>query len=185
MMSTGRVLVLGLGNDILTDDAVGLVVAREVGCRVGADEAIEARWTTEMGLALLDEITGCDVLVLVDAVQTGRKPAGSLHELVVDDLHVLPSVTPHFLGIGETLALGRMLELPMPGRVRVFGIEVGDMQTLGTQLTAAVAGALPGIVDTVLEVARAELRSSSESELAQIAVAHRGSTGALGGGQCR
>jgi hydrogenase maturation protease len=119
-----RLLVLGLGNDILTDDAIGLIVAREVGCQLEPDEPIEARSTTEMGLALLDEITGYDGLVLVDAVQTGRAPAGHVHELVVDDLHVLPSVTPHFLGIGETLALGRLLGLPMPERVRILGIEV-------------------------------------------------------------
>jgi hydrogenase maturation protease len=156
--SPGKVLVLGLGNDILTDDAIGLVVARELRSRLGASEAIEARWTTEMGLSLLDEITGSAALVLVDAVQTGRAPAGHLHELVVDDLQVLPSVTPHFLGIGETLALGRMLELPMPARVRVFGIEVADMQTLGTQLTVPLSAALPGIVDTVLAAARSECR---------------------------
>jgi hydrogenase maturation protease len=172
MMSSARVLVLGLGNDILTDDAIGLMVAREVGSRLADDEGIEARSTTEMGLSLLDEVTGYSALVLVDAVQTGRAPAGHVHELVVDDLHVLPSVTPHFLGIGETLALGRMLELPMPARVRVFGIEVGDMQTLGTQLTAAVSGALPDIVEAVLKAARVELRSLGESELTQIPVAH-------------
>jgi hydrogenase maturation protease len=153
---TPRILVLGLGNDILTDDAMGLIVAREVGCRLDPDEPIEARSTTEMGLSLLDEITGYAGLVLVDAVQTGRAPAGHIHELVLDDLHVLPSVTPHFLGIGETLALGRLLGLSMPERVRILGIEVEDMRTLGTQLTAALEAALPGIIDTVLAVAREE-----------------------------
>jgi hydrogenase maturation protease len=160
MMSHGSatVLVLGLGNDILTDDAIGLIVAREVGCRLEPNEPIEARSTTEMGLSLLDEITGYTGLVLVDAVQTGRAPAGHVHELVVDDLHVLPSVTPHFLGIGETLALGRLLGLPMPERVRILGIEVEDMRTLGTQLTPALTAALPGTIDRVLETARAEYR---------------------------
>jgi len=126
--------------------------------RLDATETIEARWTTEMGLSLLDEITGFAALVLVDAVQTGHAPAGHLHELVVDDLHVLPSVTPHFLGIGETLALGRLLSLPMPDHVRVFGIEVTDMRKLGTKLTPAVAEALPGLVNAVLAAAREERR---------------------------
>jgi hydrogenase maturation protease len=154
----GRILVLGLGNDILTDDAVGLMVAREVERSLLPDEEIDARWTTEMGLSLLDEITGYAGLVLVDAVQTGKGPAGHLHELVLDDLHVLPSVTPHFLGIGETLALGRLLNLPMPDRVGVFGIEVDDMRTLGTKLTPPVAQALPRIVEAVLAAAREEHR---------------------------
>jgi len=157
-MRSGKsnVLVLGLGNDILTDDAIGLTVAREVCARLDDDEGIDVRWTTEMGLSLLDEIVDYRSLILVDAAQTGRAPAGHLHELVGNDLHVLPSVTPHFLGIGETLALGRLLGLPMPGRVRIFGVEVEDMRTLGTQLTSALARALPGVINTVLAAVRAE-----------------------------
>jgi hydrogenase maturation protease len=160
----GKVLVLGLGNDILTDDAIGLVVAREVHQRLAPDEGIDARWTTEMGLSLLDEITGYAALVLVDAVQTGRVPAGYLHELVLDDLHVLPSVTPHFLGVGETLALGRLLSLAMPDRVCVFGIEVDDMRTLGTELTPPVATAVSRIVGRVLTAAREEHRRLKSSD---------------------
>jgi hydrogenase maturation protease len=159
----GHVLVLGLGNDILTDDAIGLMVARAVQARLDGDEAIDVRWTTEMGLSLLDEITDYRSLILVDAAQTGRAPAGYLHEWVVNDLHVLPSATPHFLGIGETLTLGRLLGLPMPDRVRIFGVEVEDMRTLGTQLTATLARALPGLIDAVLTAARAE-RQRQESE---------------------
>jgi hydrogenase maturation protease len=154
--SVAKVLVLGLGNDILTDDAVGLEVAREVDRRLGKDEAIEVRWTIEMGLSLLDEISGYAALVLVDAVQTGRAPPGHVHELVVSDLQIPPSVTPHFLGVGETLALGRMLGLPMPEHVRIIGIEVEDMRTLGTELTVNLAAALPGVIDIVLAAARAE-----------------------------
>jgi hydrogenase maturation protease len=153
-----RVLVLGLGNDILTDDAIGLIVTREVGRQLQPHEGIETRWTTEMGLALLDEISGCAALILVDAVQTGRASAGHLHEFAVNDLELRPSATPHFLGVGETLALGRLLGLTMPWSVRVFGIEVEDMRTLGTQLTPALAQAVPRAVETVLAAAREESR---------------------------
>lgn len=69
-----RILVLGLGNDILTDDAVGLLVARAVAERLRDRPQIAVRETTEMGLALLDEIADFDALILVDAVQTGRVP---------------------------------------------------------------------------------------------------------------
>ncbi len=165
MMSAaaGSVLVLGLGNDILTDDAVGLEVVREVGDRLHGEEGIDVRCTMEMGLALLDEITGYAALVLVDAVKTGRATPGHLHEMAVRDLEVLRSVTPHFLGIGETLALGRLLHLPMPGEVRIFGIEVQDTRTLGTALTAGVSAAVPGIIDSVVTAARAE-RARLDSE---------------------
>jgi Ni,Fe-hydrogenase maturation factor len=64
-------------------------------------------------------------------------------------LKELTGRTPHFLGVGETLALGRLLELPMPAEVRIYAIEVEDPFTLGTELTPALQTALPGIVERI------------------------------------
>lgn len=149
-----RVLLLGLGNDLLRDDAVGLQVAREARRQLGAQEDIAVAETSEMGLALLDHIVGFPNVVLVDAVRTGQGPPGRVHELGGDDLEALPAVSPHFLGVGETLALGRMLGLAVPQRVHILAVEVEDPFTMGTELTPALQAALPGIVTRALEVAR-------------------------------
>jgi len=153
--SSSRVLVLGLGNDILTDDAVGLLVAREVRARLGDTPGLAVRETTEMGLTLLDEIVDCESLIIVDAVQTGRETPGHVHEIGPDDLPQVTATSPHFVGVGETLALGTKLGLAMPRRVRIFAVEVADPYTLGTQLTAAVAEAVPVAAERVLVLARA------------------------------
>lgn len=144
-----RVLLLGLGNDILRDDAIGLHVAREVRRRLDGIEGIEVRETCEMGLVLLDYIVGFDDLVLVDAIQTGKSAPGSLCEFDGDDLKLLPAVSPHFLGVGETLALGRKLGLAMPQRVKIFAIEVEDPFTVSTQMTPALQRAMPNLVNRV------------------------------------
>lgn len=140
------ILALGLGNDILTDDAIGLLVARQLRRELGNHPAIEVRETTEMGLALLDFLTGYDAVLLVDAIQTGQALPGFLHELEPGGLTRLTGRTPHFLGVGETLALGRALGLPMPRRVRILAVEVADPFTLGTTLTPALRAALPEAV---------------------------------------
>jgi hydrogenase maturation protease len=144
-----KVLLLGLGNDLLTDDAIGLHVARQLQCRFEGHPAIHVRETTEMGLALLDFLTGYPAVVIVDSIQTGQAPPGFVHELEAASLKELTGRTPHFLGVGETLALGRLLELPMPAEVTIYAIEVEDPFTLGTQLTPALQAALPGIVERI------------------------------------
>ena len=148
------VLVLGLGNDILSDDAVGLHVAHEARARLAGEPDIEVRATTEMGLALLDEIAGREAVVLVDSVQTGRVPPGHLHEFGPGDLSQVLTTSPHFLGVGETLALGNLLGLPMPCHVRIFAIEVTDPFTLGTVMTPAVEQAIAAAADRVAAQAR-------------------------------
>lgn len=144
-----RVLVLGLGNDILRDDAVGLVVVRAVRRLLRGHADVEVVDTEEMGLSLLDFIAGYRDLVIVDSIQTGKAAPGTLHEIDDDALCLLPRISPHFLGVGEILALGRQLGLAMPERVKIFAIEVEDPFTLDTELTAAVAAAVAGTVDRV------------------------------------
>ena len=150
-----KLLLLGLGNDILTDDAVGLHVVHELQRELAGHPAIDVRETTEMGLALLDYITGYRAVVIVDSIQTGRAAPGSLHELDATALKQLTGRTPHFVGVSETLALGRQLGLAMPEQVKVLAIEVEDPFTLGTAMTPALQTALPGIVERVRAVLQA------------------------------
>jgi hydrogenase maturation protease len=144
-----QVLLLGLGNDILTDDAVGLHVVRELRPKLAAHPSVDIRETTEMGLALLDFITGYRAVVIVDSIQTGKAPPGFLHELDASSLNQLTGRTPHFVGVSETLALGRQLGLAMPEQVKIFAIEVEDPFTVSTDMTPALQSALPGIVERI------------------------------------
>jgi hydrogenase maturation protease len=153
-----RILVLGLGNDILTDDAIGLQVVRRLRDQLIGTPSIDIRETTEMGLALLDFITGYHAVVIVDSIQTRKAAPGFLHELDVPSLTQLTGRTPHFVGVSETLALGKQLGLPMPEQVRIFAIEVEDPFTLGTFLTPALQTALPGIVERISAALRGLVR---------------------------
>jgi hydrogenase maturation protease len=146
---TDKILLLGLGNDILTDDAIGLNVVRRLRESLAGDDRIDVRETMEMGLALLDFIVGYRAVVIVDSIQTGQAPAGTIHELDAAGLKNITGRTPHFLGVGETLALGRQLGLPVPGCVKIIAIEVEDPFTLSTQMTPVLQNALPGVAERV------------------------------------
>jgi hydrogenase maturation protease len=149
-----RLLILGLGNDILTDDAIGLRVVRALRPELADRPAIELQQTTEMGLALLDYLSGYSAAFIVDSIQTGQAEPGFIHELDAFAWRRLAGASPHFLGVGETLALGGKLGLPMPGEVKVFAIETQDPFTLGTRMTPALEGALPDIVRRIARAAR-------------------------------
>lgn len=153
-------IVLGLGNDILGDDSIGLRVVRALRQRqpqgprhdanhtalADAPDPIVITESSEAGLALLDALSGFATAVIVDAIQTGTRPAGFVHRVEAEELSAITIGSPHFLGIPETLALGRSLGLPMPDRVTLFAIEVEDPYTLSTSLSPRVAAAFPRIV---------------------------------------
>jgi hydrogenase maturation protease len=147
---TRKTLLLGLGNDILSDDSVGLRVAAALQKRLAADPNLTIQQTTEMGLSLLDLVQGYEHLILIDAVQTSQCPAGTIHHIRDTDLPHLPALSPHFLGIGETLALGRKLSLSVPETVEIFAIEVEDPFTVSTELSPELESQFGRIVEQIL-----------------------------------
>jgi hydrogenase maturation protease len=150
------VLLLGLGNDLLSDDAIGLRIVTEVRPRVAALPNVTVLGSTQMGLALLDLVLGFDELLIVDAIQTGNAEPGDVHELELGALRTIPTIMPHFLGVGEMLALGRELGLAVPRRTRIFAVEVADPFTMGTHLTPPVEAALPSIVNRLATLLQEE-----------------------------
>ena len=158
-----KTLVLGLGNPILTDDGVGIYVAREVAERCRRDDVTVAEASVG-GLRLLDVIAGYERLILVDAIQTRDGRPGDVLRLCPNDLRAsLHSGSTHDLTLPGALALGRGtgLVLPDDGDILIIAVEVEDVLTFGETCTPAVSAAIPLAVDAVLaELAPGEYRVS-------------------------
>jgi hydrogenase maturation protease len=138
-----RLLVLGLGNELLRDDAIGLRLAEAVREHLSRHPNVTVVESPEMGLGLLDLVADFDEVIVVDAVQTGRAPPGHVYEVDASEVPLLTGGSPHCLGIAEMLALARELHLPLPRHIRIFAVEVADPFTLSHQLTPELDAALP------------------------------------------
>lgn len=150
-----KILVLGLGNEILSDDAVGILAARairEVLARGDAGGAeVDVVESSVAGIALLEVFVDHDFALVIDAIVTGKKPAGSILELSPSDLGSVQAPSPHYAGLPEIMALARNLELDFPRDVKILAIEVIDPLTLGGGLSPPVAAGIPKLVDRALE----------------------------------
>jgi hydrogenase maturation protease len=140
-------LVVGLGSVDRGDDAVGLLVVRQVADVPGVDvvEVLDPSRLVDLGV-------GRDVMVLVDAVSSGSAP-GAVHvvELAGEALPIgSAAASTHWVGLGEVLELARVLDM-LPARVVVVGIEAGSLEH-GSGLSAAVREAVPAAVRAVLEL---------------------------------
>ncbi|MBI5443655.1 MAG: hydrogenase maturation protease [Deltaproteobacteria bacterium] len=140
-----RTLVLGLGNPILSDDGVGLAVARELRGRV---DGVDVRTTPMVGLEILDWIGSYGRVFLVDALTTRGGRVGAVRRLTPDDgtLHLFSS---HGVNFFELLELGRRLGHPVPEVGGIYGIEIGDEVAFGVGLSPAVEAAIPAAVEAI------------------------------------
>ncbi len=166
--------VLCLGNDLVADDALGLVVARRLCRRLAAagaaappapsvDPSMSARAfdlpgagrvevvpSALTGMYLLEAVTGASRLVVVDSVVTGAAAPGTLMELRESDLVGPRGGSPHAIGILEALELARDLGLDVPAEVVFLAVEAGDATTVGGTMSSSVRAAVPDVVDRVM-----------------------------------
>lgn len=145
-MATMR--VIGLGNELRGDDAVGLLAVRRLRGSVGdRAEVIEAAM---VGVELLELMKGAQVVLLIDAARSGRTP-GTIHRLDASAGPIAPELFPcstHAVGVAEAVELARTLGI-LPAKVIVYAIEVGHTE-VGHPLSTQVGHALNEVIKLVL-----------------------------------
>jgi hydrogenase maturation protease len=146
-----RQTIIGLGNEFLSDDGVGIKVLRELKKRVSrSDVAFEE--LAVGGLGLLDYITRSDKCTIIDAVITGNHPPGTVSRCVVSgNRKPLQVRSSHQLDLGQVLALGNMIGANLPRSLTVYGIEARDVVTFCETCTPDVIRAIPFVVQAVVD----------------------------------
>ena len=156
-----KTLILGFGNPILTDDAVGIRVAEEL-AREFPDITVEA--TSEAGLSILDNVTGYDKLVIIDSIKTGKGKPGELYRLTLEDLQPRSDFSSsHGLDIATALKLGEMMGYPMPSEVSIYAVEVKDNTSFGEKCTPELERSISLIVGQIVKEERLCQTSSPKS----------------------
>ena len=147
-------LVLGMGNPILSDDGVGLLVADRLR-ESPLPESVEVAQSEVGGLRLLELVRGFTRVIIIDALrspaESGRHP-GEVHRYEAKDFkggHRYGSA--HSIGLDTALEIGHKLGYDMPGEVTVFAIEAEDVETFGEELSPPVAAAAERVFALVRE----------------------------------
>ena len=148
-MSVQHILVLGVGNILLKDEGVGVRVIEQLQAEYSFSPNVRLMDGGTLGIRLLDDITGADHLIVVDAVRNDQPP-GTLYRLLAEDLTRCVSFknSLHQTGLLETLAYAEMLE-QRPTTV-VVGIEPEDISPWGIELTVTVRERMAALVSNVL-----------------------------------
>ena len=142
-------LVLGIGNPILSDDGVGIEIARRIKKENSKLEVIE---TSEFGIALLDLITDYDKLIIIDSIKTEKGEPGELYRLEPEDLMPAQDCSSaHGIGIATAFELGRKLAYKLPESVSIYAVEIKDNTTFGENCTAEVKREIPSITKQIIE----------------------------------
>lgn len=150
-----RIAVIGIGQSLRGDDAVGLEAVRQ--WQAAYPETanlpnVKVDVQELPGLALLDLLNGSDAAILVDAVKSSSPP-GTIHRLDIDQLASFrsDSKSAHGWGVAETLQLDRLLN-PLSRKIpiRLIGVEAEQFE-LGKGLSEVVTNVLPQVCKIIQE----------------------------------
>ncbi|GLI37824.1 HyaD/HybD family hydrogenase maturation endopeptidase [Geobacter hydrogenophilus] len=143
------ILVLGIGNLIMTDDGVGVRVVQRLmdGYRFPGGVTVMDGGT--LGLDLLPYLDGVERLLLVDAVETGGPP-GTVVRLAGEEIPVAfrTKLSPHQMGLQDLLAVAEF-QGSRPAEMVLWGVQPESVE-LGMELTPAVAAQTDHLVEKVL-----------------------------------
>ncbi len=151
------ILVLGIGNLIMTDDGIGVRVVQLLTERYRFPDGVTLLDGGTLGLDLLPKLEGVERLLVVDAVETGEPP-GTVVRLAGDEVPVAleAKVSPHQMGLKDLLAVA-MLQGFAPREMVLWGVQPALIE-LGMELSPPVADALEPLTrHVVTELGRWEV----------------------------
>jgi hydrogenase maturation protease len=147
-MSSGRIVVMGTGNELLKDEGVGVHIVREL-----------ARHTFDFPVELIDAGTVPDCwqgeepvgkLIVIDAVYGGGEP-GAVYRFSPEDVEFETALgtSIHQLSFVDGLKLSEIAG-GKPEKTVIIGVEPKEV-AWGMELSEELQGRIPDIVRIVLE----------------------------------
>ena len=144
-----KVVVIGVGNPIASDDGVGIRSVMEFQ-RTLHDERVTCVECERGGLDLLDLLKGFDGAVIIDAAKTGNCSPGGIATFVIRQPFALTAHRSlHTMELDSVLAFGSLMGMQLPDEVSVVAVEAADIETFHEGCTPEVQSAIPHVVNRV------------------------------------
>jgi hydrogenase maturation protease len=157
-----KTIILGVGNQILGDDGVGIHISNELkkyikSPNVTIDEAITG------GMNLLDLILGYDKAIILDAVISEKDKHGIVQRIPINDFKAMHSCNPHDVSLIEAIEIAKKMgENRIPKEIIIIGVMMKQMPSeFNDKLSKKIAAAVPIAVKMTLNEIKNDMKISS------------------------
>jgi len=157
-----KTIVLGVGNQILGDDGVGIHVTNELKKYIN-DPSIIIDDAVTGGMNLLELILGYDKAIIVDAVKTKDGENGEVKRIPLGNFSTMHSCNPHDVSLIEAIEMAKKMgEDRIPKEIVVIGVMMKEIPCeFGEKLSKKIAMAVPKAIDMTLNEINEDLKISS------------------------
>ncbi|MBN1198479.1 MAG: hydrogenase maturation protease [Bacteroidales bacterium] len=151
MSLTQRVLVLGIGNDILTDDGIGPRIVQQLE-KETLPSLFAFQTATVGGLEILEMINGYQGVIFIDAIKTRGGVPGTIYHLTPENFdETLHLTNLHDINFLNALKLGKTLQMNMPDKITILAIEIVEDLEFSVDFSPPIREKFPEILQEVRE----------------------------------
>jgi hydrogenase maturation protease len=148
-----KILVLGIGNTLLTDEGVGIVAMRELEARLGERADMEFLDGGTLSFTLAVPISECDALLVIDAAELGGAP-GTVRSFEGEEMDRFMGAnrksSVHEVGLLDLMSIS-LLTGHWPQQRALIGIQPAVVGW-GEALTPQVAAVMPAVCDLAEQI---------------------------------
>ena len=148
-MTVKRILVLGVGNILFTDEGIGVRCIELMQDKFKFSDNVTLMDGGTLGTKLMGPILESDYLIVCDAVLCDDKP-GSVYRLIGDDLRKSLAFrdSMHQTDLVDTLGMCELVG-NRPEAV-VIGMEPFDYESMALELSPTALSSMPVMVESVV-----------------------------------
>ena len=148
-MNTEHVMILGVGNILLSDEGFGIRVVEALNARYDFPDNVSVIDGGVLGINLMGVISEADQLIVVDVIRNKGNP-GDLYRIEGKDIpeRIRAKNSLHQIDFLESLTLCQALD-KVPETV-IVGVEPRDIETLSVDLTSTTADRIDDMIQMVL-----------------------------------
>lgn len=135
MTAQNKILVLGLGNELLKDDGIGPKLVNKLQNFLPLSN-IDYKTSLVGGMECIEMMKGYHHVVIIDGIMTGEGVPGTVYFMTYPlNMKTLHLSNAHDISFDMSVQLARKLKYPFPEKICIIAIEILEDREFGEELT--------------------------------------------------
>ncbi len=137
-MEKNKILIHGIGNEILTDDGIGPKLVKRLKGNLTRN-GIDFETAFLGGLEVLEYIQGYQTVIFIDAIRTKNGVPGAVYQLSPENFNnTIHLSSVHDVSFLTAVDLGKKLGLDMPRFIHIIAVEIVEDRIFDDNFTPQI-----------------------------------------------
>lgn len=145
-ISKKNILILGIGNEILSDDGIGIRLVRDL---ASISEWKDAEFLTCScgGLEVIEYIKEYKKVIIIDSIKTGKGKPGEIFHFMPSDFRETCNLSNlHDVNFITALGIGENLGVNIPADIHIIAVEIIENRKFSEKLSPCLESMYTGIL---------------------------------------